>query len=354
MNIKRIIFISACVIFFAGCSLTGGGNDGGMFRSDDGGKTFSQKAAAGQNKNIGATDVLSVAADPQNGDVLYLGTKSSGIFKSENGGDLWSQLQVAATTPGKVYAIAVDPQNSQNIFAAAVVDGRGKIMKSVDGGASWKEIYSEATNVGLVLALGINPQDPQKIFAGTDKGEIIFSEDAGQSWRSLYRSDSGKAIYKIALDSANPDLAYFLLFESGVLRTSDGGQTFEELSRNAKDNALSISSGFDQAISLAIDPLRGGTLYVGDAEGLLRSKDRGESWEVVKTLNNPQNAGIRSIAINPQNSDEIIFSAAQAFYKSNDGGVNWMPIEFNTARSPEVVAYNPQNPEQIFVGMNSR
>ena len=74
----------------------------------------------------------------------------------------------------------------------------------------------------------------------------------------------------------------------------------------------------------------------------------------MKTLNQPNELNIRSIAINPRNSDEIICSVAQTFYKSVDGGVNWMPVQFNTSRSLETLEYNLQNPEQIFAGMNKR
>lgn len=351
MKTKRITLILAGVLFFAGCSLTEGGSDGGVFRSDDAGLTFSQKVTAEQGKNIAGVDVLSMAIDPQNSNIIFAGTKSSGIFKSENGGDLWRQLQVSQLVPEKVYSVAID---SQNIYAAAVINNRGKIVKSVDGGATWKEIYTEPTQTGLVLSLGIREQNPQDIFAGTDKGEIIFSEDGGQSWRNLYWTSGGQAVYKISFDSSDLNLIYFLLYEKGVLRTTDGGQTFQELKRNATNLTISTADSLDKAISIMADPSRGDWLYVGEAEGLLRSKDRGESWEVVKTLNDPDKVSIRSIAINPQNSDEIIFVAAQAFYKSVDGGVNWTPLQFNLQRSPEVIMYNPQNPEQIFVGMNSR
>jgi photosystem II stability/assembly factor-like uncharacterized protein len=354
MKTKRIILVIAGVVFFAGCSLTGGGNDGGVFRSDDGGQKFLQKVAAEQNKNISGVDVLSMAIDPQSGSTIYLGTKATGIFKSDNAGDLWKQLKVLDNTPAKVYSIVLDPSSSQIIYAATVLGGRGKIVKSEDGGDSWKEIYSEPTQSGLVLSLAASAQNPQNIFAGTDRGQIIFSKDGGQSWRSLYWTQGNKAVYKIAIDSANPDVAYFLLFQSGVLKTTDGGNTFQELKNTNSNSTFPLSQSLDKAVTLVADPGHSGWLYIGSAEGLLRTKDQGNNWEIVKTLNNTSDVSIRSIAINPQNSDEIIFTAAQAFYKSNDGGVNWMPIEFNTKRSPEVVKYNPQNPAQIFVGMNSR
>ena len=355
MKTKRMILISASVLFFAGCSLTGGGgNDGGAYRSDDGGKTFSPKVAVDQNKNISSVDGLSLTVNPGNGNIVYLGTKSSGIFKSENAGDSWKQLQVALTMPTKIYSLAIDPRNPDVLFATAAIGGRGKIVRSEDAGATWQEIYSEPTTTGVVLSLAINPQKPENIFAGTDQGQIIFSEDSGNTWRNLYWAEKGQAVYKIAIDSVDPDLAYFVLFQSGVLRTTDGGQTFQELARHARTDTFSFSEKLNGAVSLKTDPQRGGWVYVGDSEGLLRSQDKGDSWEVVKTLSRPSEINIRSIAINPQNSDEIVCTVAQEFYKSVDGGVNWLPIQLKVNRTLEVVEYNPQNPAQIFVAMNQR
>jgi len=344
----------ASVIFLAGCSLTGSSNDGGIFRSDDGGKTFSQKVQAESNKTISGVDVLSLAVNPQDGKEIYVGTKSSGIFKSQDGGELWKQLKVSQLTPEKVYSLTLDPNDPKVIYAAAVIGKRGKIVKSLDAGETWKDIYSEPADGPMVLSVAVNFQKPSEIFAGTDKGQIIFSEDAGLSWRSVSWMENNEAVYRIAFDNVNTDVVYFVLFKKGVLRTTDKGKNFQKLSREKTENTFSFGNELGGAVSIKTDPTREGWVYVGTAEGLLRSKDRGENWEIVKTLNKPNELDIRSVAVNPQNSDEIICVVAQVLYKSNDGGVNWLPVQFATSETLEVTEYNPQNPAQIFVGMNKR
>lgn len=354
MNIKKIIPAFLSVIFLAGCSLTGSGSDGGIFRSDDGGKTFAAKIKAENNRTISGVDILSLAINLQNGSEIYAGSKTSGIFKSTDGGELWKQLGVSQLTPAKVYSLAIDPMNPSTLYAVASIGKRGKIVKSTDAGETWKDTYSEPSDGSLVLSVALNPHKPSDIFAGTDQGQIIFSEDSGETWRSAYWTEGKQAVSKIAFDNVSPDTAYFVLFEKGILRTTNEGKSFEALGWKKDEGTFSLGNGLSGAVSIEADPMRGGWVYAGTSEGLLRSRDRGDNWEMVKTLSNPNELNIRSIAINPQNSDEVICTVAQALYKSVDGGVNWLPVQFDTSRTLEVAEYNFQNPGQVFVGLNKR
>jgi photosystem II stability/assembly factor-like uncharacterized protein len=354
MKTKRMIFILAGVVFFAGCSLTGNSNDGGFYRSDDGGKTFAPKNNASQNgktATIGGVDVLSIVENPQNGSEIYLGTKTSGIIKTTDAGENWKSLNVSALTPTKVYAMAVDSSNPNNVYAATLVGKRGKIIKSEDAGENWKEIYTEPSDGSLILSMALDGTNPQNIYAGTDQGQIIYSETGGETWRSLYWTSGNDAIYKIAFDKFNSGLVYFAIFQKGLMRTEDGGKTFEDL---GKKNFLDDKLSLDNPTALVADPNRPEWVYAGTDTGLVRSKDGGDSWDTVRILNKAQEQAIWSISINPQNSDEIVYSVSKAFYKSNDGGINWSTVQFDSSRSPNVVSYNFQKPEIIYVGMDKR
>jgi photosystem II stability/assembly factor-like uncharacterized protein len=135
------------------------------------------------------------------------------------------------------------------------------------------------------------------------------------------------------------------------LRTRDGGRTFEELGENMPSEKAGL---LNAPTVIVADEKRPGWVYAGTSEGLIRSKDNGDNWDLVRTLNQPQEQIVRSVEINPQNSDEIIFSVSQAFYKSNDGGISWMTTQFNTTRTLDVVAYNQSRPEMIYAGLNKR
>jgi photosystem II stability/assembly factor-like uncharacterized protein len=354
MRVIKLFSLLSAVVVISGCSLTGGGNDGGIFRSDDGGKNFSQKVSIDQNgkkASIGVVDTLSISVNPQNGSELYIGTKANGILKTNDAGENWQSLKVAQTTAGKVYAIAIDPSNPQTVFATVVVDQRAKIIRSDDAGANWKDIYTEPAGGSVVLSLALSPQNSQNIYAGTDQGQIIFSENGGETWRHLDWTQSKQAVYRITTDYFNPQIVYFALFQNGILRTKDGGRTFEELGKNMAPEKTKL---LNSPTVIVVDKKRPGWVYAGTSEGLIRSKDNGDNWDIIRTLNQPQEQIVRSIEINPQNSDEIIFSVSQAFYKSNDGGISWMTTQFNTTRTLDVVAYNQSKPEVIYVGLNKR
>lgn len=351
IKVKNIFLPVIAAMFLCACSLSSGGSDGGVLRSDDGGKKFVQKADVDQKSKISGVDVLSMAVNHQNGNEVYIGTKSSGIFETENAGESWRQLKAAILTPAKIYSLAVNPNDPKIIYATALIGNRGKIIKSIDGGESWKDVYTEPSNNTLVLSLAVNPQDSDYVYAGTDQGLVLLSENGGESWRNLYIARA--QILKIAIDYLDPQVAYFVVFDNTVLRTDDGGKTFRDLSEGKPFSF----TGLDQirnTTAIVTDPGRAGWIYLGTEGGLFRSRDRGENWESVKVLLKPQEQAVRGININPQNSDEIIYGANQAFYKSVDGGQSWATVQVDSSRSIEVTEYNWQNPEVIYVGLNKR
>lgn len=348
---KKIFFYISTAIFFAGCSLGTGGNDGGIFRSDNGGKNFSQKVNIDQKSNISGVDVLSMATNSQNGSEAYVGTKSSGIFKTDNGGENWRQLKIALLTPSKTYSMAVNPNNTKEVYAATLVGKRGKILKSEDGGENWMDVYTQSSSNTFVLSLTIDPKNSEKVYAGTSEGLILFSENGGESWRNIFVA--GAEVYQISIDNFNPDVVYFVVYNKTVLRTQDGGKTFEDLAQK-QEFSFEQRNQFQEVTSIAADPSEPNLVYLGSDGGLFRSKNRGDDWEVLKILIKPREQAVRGIGINPQNSDEIVFGANQAFYKSIDGGASWSTVQLEGTRSIESIQYDRQNPAIIYVGMNKR
>jgi photosystem II stability/assembly factor-like uncharacterized protein len=217
MKYLKITSIVFALIFLTGCSLTSGGNDGGMYRSDDGGKTFSPKDSINQSGKIGSisgVDVLSIAVNPQNGDEVYIGTKADGILKTTDAGENWQSLKVSQLNAEKVYAMAVNQNDPKIVYATVLGGKRAMIIKSEDAGGNWKTVYTEPTDGSLVLCLALDPQNPENIYAGTDQGQIFFSENGGETWRSLYWTENKQAVYKIAVDHFNSQLVYFALFQN--------------------------------------------------------------------------------------------------------------------------------------------
>ena len=129
--------------------------DGGIYRSDNHGLSWVQKAFVGQVKKrtVAINDVSGrmLVFDPQNSDTLYLGTLQNGIWKTTNRGDQWTATSIKA---GDYQCLAFDPLNSQLLYT----DANNVVLKSVDGGKNWGVIYTEA-EPGQVLT-GIIASSP--------------------------------------------------------------------------------------------------------------------------------------------------------------------------------------------------
>lgn len=128
---------------------------------------------------------LVLVMDPSSSSTLWAGTDPangpfSGVFKSTNGGDLWTPMNVGlpAATGRAVQAIAVDPASSSIVYAS--LEGAG-IYKSTNAGASWAE-----ANVGLtsydVRSLAVDPESPTTVYAATGGHGVFVSTNGGASW----------------------------------------------------------------------------------------------------------------------------------------------------------------------------
>jgi len=342
-NMNKIIlpFLLLPLIFLAGCSADKSLNlMGGILRSVDKGENWEVKADVGEGKSIASLDILSMAIDPRDSQTIYIGTKKNGIFKTENGAENWEKMDFP---PIKVYAIVLDSSNADIIYASGVWQGRGKIYKSEDKGAEWKEIYTEPADGTVITSLNISKNQPQILYAGTSEGMIFKTADGGSSWKNIFKAPG--AVTEIEFDSSG-SAVYFGIFNKGILRTKDGGENMEDLAKNFK------SAGVKNGIfSMAVDPNNSGKLYAGLNGGMIRSSNFGDSWEEINILESSKKFPIRALAVNPKNSRQIIYSAAQAIYNSIDGGEQWSTFQLEAAGIMEVIEFDPIDPNILYAGL---
>ncbi len=343
---KKIIILIIAAVFLSGCSLAGNSSlsSGSILKSTDGGQNWEAKVKIDDNKNIAGANVLSIAIDPRDSQIIYIGTKEDGIFMTKDGAGLWEKLNFP---PIKVYGLAINRFNSQNVFVLGVWQGRGKIYKSENGGTDWKEIYTEPADGTVITALVASPFDSRVLYAGTSEGAVFKTTNGGESWSNLTKA-SGAAT-NIVFDAASADIVYITVFKGTILRTRDGGKTFSDLAKNIQGGKSLRSAS--QVFAVAADPLNTGILYAGLDEGVIKSADCGETWNPLNVLESSKGFPARAIAVNPQNSKEIIYSSAQAVYKSIDGGVQWSTSQLQTSKIVSVIKYDLQNPGTIYLGL---
>lgn len=349
---KRYFFIASILVFsvfLAGCSLGNSGTPvsapkvGSIWRSADGGKTWEVKNQSVGKIAFSDVDVLSIAVSPADPNVVLFGTKANGIIKTEDGGN---NLQATNFTSAKVYGLEISPADNQVIYASGIWQGRGKIFKSSDFGENWEEIYTMPANGPLVISLTIDKNNSQVIYASSSDNQIIKTTDGGKTWKNIFASLS--PAFKIAIDKGNSNLIYFTTVSGAVFRSKNGGETFEDISKPV----LEKSGGNRDAAVIATDPYNSGWIYVAGGVGILRSKNAGDGWEKINTLNNPQNFPVKALAINPTNSKEMIYGAAQTIYRSEDDGVNWATFQFQSARMAKVLKYSASDANIVYLGLN--
>lgn len=344
---KTVLFIlvPAAVVLFSGCSI-GGGSDaasGNILKSSDGGKSWETKSTVDAKQNIAGVDVLSMAINPNDTKNIYIGTRDNGIFATKNSGEAWEKLNYP---PNKVYGLVVDNINPWIVYATGVWQERGKIYKSEDSGASWKEIYTEPANGTVIISLSASVSNPDILYAGTSGNAIFKTTNGGQTWINLFKSTG--PVTGIAFDSNDDKTVYFLMQGEGILRTRDGGLNFEDLGKKLEADKLFANIG---SFSIVADPHQSGLLYVGADKGVMKSTDFGDSWNMLNILESSKEFFVGAIVINPKNSNEIIYSAAQAIYKSIDGGIQWSTSQLQTSKVVRAIKYDPQDPGIIYAGL---
>lgn len=353
---KKLLLLTLILtpLFLAGCSVapstpaastapTSNPNNS-IWMSVDSGITWENNYLIGKKVDISSVDVLSVAINPFDAKNVYVGLRGPGILKTEDGGQNWDYLNFQSQ---KVYGLDVDPTDGRVIYASGVWKERGKIFKSSDAGANWTEIYTTASNGPLVISLLIDKKNPNIVYATTSDNQVIKTTDGGTSWKNILVSDS--PVLKVAIDRADDNLIYALTQQRGaIFKSRDGGKAFEDLSKQKDEDSQIIQ---DVAI-IETDPGNSGWLYAAGKNGLFLSKNAGKSWEKIEILSNPQNFPVKAVAINPKNPKEIIYGAAQAAYRSLDGGVSWSTSQFNISKSINVIKYSNADPTNLYLGFS--
>jgi len=340
----------------AGCSLIPANNGasntpadqtkstGSLWQSVDGGKAWIDKSiGAAQRIDTSSVDILSLAVNPYDANTAYAGARGAGILKTEDGGQNWQYLPFQSE---KVYGLDIDPLDSKIIYASGVWQKRGKIFKSLDGGKTWGEIYTSPSAGPLIIALQVDRRNSNIVYVATSDNQVMETTDGGGSWKNIFVAPG--PVTKIAIDKVNSSLIYLATPGRGIFKSADGGKKFEDISKDFSRLLL----GSQEINVLETDPQNINWVYAAGGVGILRSRDAGKTWEKIEVLNNPATFPVKALAINPKNSAEIMYGAAQAVYKSVDGGASWSTTQFETAKSINILKYSIIDPNRLYLGLS--
>ncbi len=274
-----------------------GATGGGVWKTEDGGQTYSNISDGYFGGSIG-----SIAVAPSDSNVIYVGggevtvrgnvSSGKGVWKSVDAGETWTYMGLPNSR--HIPRIVIDPHNHNIVYAAVLGDiykpdnNRG-VYKSTDGGKKWSKILFSNSQAGAV-ELVVSPSNPRHLYAAT--------------WRiqrtpySLSSGGKGSALWK----------------------STDSGNTWKE---------ISINNGFAEGvlgiIGVTVSPVNSNRVWAivenKDKGGIYRSDDGGNSWEHINDSRALRQRAwyYTKIYADTQDIDKV-YVMNVSYHKSTDGG----------------------------------
>ena len=292
----------------------------GVFKSTQGGNGW-------RGTSIGLPSafpqaVLAIASDSS---VLYAGT-SRGLYRSVDAGESWQTFGTGLPAGRTINDLLVDPRDNRIVYAAVPAGGTNSpfaVYKSTDAGATWRAANS-VPEPPSVRSLAIDPFNSQVLYAATGlpaAGNPLLglyrSQDGGLTWQRIGPSLLGVTVDKVTVDPTNPAIIYL----------STGLGLFKTINRGESWTVLGAGTTVSFSNDLVIHPTTSSVLYVATEHGVFRSTDGGETWSGLH--DGMLTIGAQRIAIIPSNPSVLYISTdRRGVFKSTDGGVSWHPTQF--------------------------
>jgi photosystem II stability/assembly factor-like uncharacterized protein len=298
-----------------------------------------------------------VSGVPSKPDVFYIGAANGGVWRTDDAGRTWTPIFDSQDT-GSIGAVAVAPSDPNVIYVAsgegrqrpdlAVGDG---LYASADGGKTWS--HFGLRHAEQIPTIAVDPRDPQRIFVAalghpygpnTERG-IYRSTDGGATLQRVLYINENTGAYDVAIDPNDSSVVYatvwaarqspwetpggdsFQIPHVSVYKSTDGGTTWKPIGRANGLPALSgraeiaVAPSDSNVVYAYVDvPHRGAAIY--------RSTDAGAHF--VKENDEPQLAkrgdDLASLAVDPRNPD-VVWATNTSTYRSTDGGVHFTAIK---------------------------
>jgi photosystem II stability/assembly factor-like uncharacterized protein len=323
--------------------------------------------------------VIGVPGDPN---VYYFGAASGGVFKSEDGGHSWSPI-FDDQTAQSIGALAVAPSDPNVVWAGTgeafirsnVSIGNG-VYRSTDGGQRWAHMgLEESGRIGRIV---VHPEDPDIVFVAAaghmygpqEERGLYRTTDGGDTWERVLFAGPNSGAIDVVMDPGNPRILFAATWqmqmwtwgresggpESGLWTSRDGGDTWARLEGSG------LPQGTLGRIGLGMTPADPDRIYalietnsnagfepLDDHEGTLwRSDDGGNAWSMVNADHALAQRPLyySRLAVAPDDPDEVHFMST-VHTKSLDGGASFSVISGGDNHDMWI---DPLLPDRMIVG----
>ncbi|MBI3004784.1 MAG: glycosyl hydrolase [Ignavibacteriales bacterium] len=306
----------------------------------------------------------------------YFGATGGGIWKTEDGGNIWVNVSDGFLKVGIVGALAVAESDPNVIYAGTgeacirgnTMPGEG-MYKSTDAGKTWK--FSGLGEAQTISEIAVHPKDADLVYAaafghvfGSNPERGVYrSKDGGKTWQKIHFVNDKTGSVDIVLDPMNPRVVYASMWEafrnpwsmssggpgSGLWKSTDGGDTWTDVSRN-QGMPKTVLGKICVAASGAQRDLVWAMVEAEPDGGLYRSNDGGKTW---RRVNDDRRLRQRSwyyshVYADPKSS-ETVYILNTAFFRSNDGGRSLTRI-FTPHGDSHDLWIDPNNPQRMIEG----
>ena len=356
------------------------------------------------------------------GNIVYVTATDKSVYKSQDGGNSWAKVLTVNNIQSHHdynFPVAVHPDFPDIVYVAT----DRQILKSTDGGKTWRDIgkdvkddslfvmaYANDTNTlwvgaywtrGLFIttdegknwkfieswrsaepqdhypmSMVINPQDGKKVYVSGAFG-VKITKDNGETWESTAQGTLpyGKHIHGLGIDKENPNILYAGTAPgwdqgyqtSKVFRTTDAGKTWKELSSfpSKEENNVYAFDAKGDVIYASINQHERSEVHAPhtNAQGVLKSVDRGETWQDIS--GNLPHKNIFPITTHPTNTDIIyaglghleetvmgnmrVTKGDQGLFRKITGENKWEKVAGLPEVQPSKIRFHPSNSNIIFV-----
>jgi photosystem II stability/assembly factor-like uncharacterized protein len=321
--------------------------------------------------------VTALAVERDRPAVIYVGTASGGLWKSQSAGATWTPLFDEQPTQS-IGSVALAPSNPDVIWVGtgegnprnSHSSGQG-VYRSIDGGNSWECMGLTGTrNVHRII---IHPTDPSTVYVGAtgsawsanpERG-VFKTSNGGQSWEHVLSVNDTTGVAEMIMDPSNPDKLFVAMWSfhrepwfftsggegSGLYVTHNGAESWDRL-----DEESGLPAGPLGRMGLAMSPANPDVVYcLAESEsgtGLYRSNDGGVKWSLVQD----QSVGNRpfyyaELHVDPTDPNHL-FNLYSMVDESTDGGRSFETILPYSGVHPDHHAFyiHPDDPEFMMDG----
>jgi photosystem II stability/assembly factor-like uncharacterized protein len=258
-------------------------------------------------------DVRSLVTDPHDPRVVYLGTASGSVYRSEDAALHWRRLQPGfPARDASIDDIAVDPSGVVYAGYWEVHGAGGGVARSEDGGRTFTLLPGIAGQA--VRALALAPSNPRVLVAGTLAG-VFRSRDAGQTWDRISPADDEEIrnVNSVAIDPGDPETIYAGTWHL-PWKTRDGGRNWRSIHAGMIEDS--------DIMTLTIDRRSSDVVYATACSGIYRSRDAAQRWTKIRGIPSSSRR-TRAFALHPLRTDTLYAGTTEGFWTSEDGGVSW-------------------------------